>query len=129
MNLCDQRILITGASGFLGRHLVARLRQVGCRQLFLPRSTEFDLTRADDVRRLLADAQPEIVVHLAARVGGIGANRRQPGTFAYQNLIMGTLLIEECRRAGIDRFALAGLTRSHPQLTPAPLRETAPWDG
>jgi len=129
MNLCDQRILITGSGGFLGRHLVARLRQAGCGRLFLPRKVEFDLTRADDVRRLLAAARPELVVHLAARVGGIGANRRQPGTFAYQNLIMGTLLIEECRLAGVGRFVLAGTTCSYPKLTPAPFHETALWDG
>lgn len=129
MSLNDQRILITGSSGFLGRHLVARLQHAGCRRLFLPRSAEFDLTCAVDVRRLLADTQPQIVVHLAARVGGIGANRRQPGTFAYQNLIMGTLLIEECRLAGVDRFVLAGTICSYPRLTPAPFRETALWDG
>jgi GDP-L-fucose synthase len=129
MNFHDQRILVTGAGGFLGRHLVARLRNAGSQRLFLPRRVEFDLTRQDDVRRLLASARPDVVVHLAARVGGIGANRRQPGTFAYQNLIMGTLLIEECRLAGVGRFVLAGTTCSYPKQAATPFRETALWDG
>ena len=97
MDLPNQRILITGAAGFLGRHVVERLWQIGCRRLTLPRRVEFDLTREADVVRLVATARPQLVIHLAARVGGIGANRRRPGTFAYENLIMGTRLIEECR--------------------------------
>ena len=104
MNLANQRILITGASGFLGRHVVARLWKSGCRNLIKPRRAEFDLTREGDVQRLIAAARPDLVIHLAARVGGIGANRRQPGTFAYENLIMGARLIEECRRAGVGKF-------------------------
>src|SRR5438105_13940187 len=129
MNLANQRILITGASGFLGRHVVARLWQAGCRNLVKPRRAEFDLTRETDVQRLLAAARPELVIHLAARVGGIGANRRQPGTFAYENLIMGARLIEECRRAGGRKFVLAGTTCSYPKLTPAPFRESDLWNG
>jgi GDP-L-fucose synthase len=108
---------------------VARLRESGCRRLFLPRHAEFDLTRADDVRRLLSTARPDIVIHLAARVGGIGANRNQPGTFAYQNLLMGTILIEECRKAGVGKFVLAGTICSYPKHTPVPFRESALWDG
>src|SRR5206468_3211625 len=97
--------------------------------LIKPRRAEYDLTREDDVKRLLAAARPEIVIHLAARVGGIGANRLQPGTFAYENLIMGTRLIEECRQAGVRKFVLAGTTCSYPKLTPAPFRESDLWNG
>jgi GDP-L-fucose synthase len=129
MDLRDQRILITGANGFLGRHLVDRLWQVGCRQLSMPRRAEFDLTREEDVRRLVASTRPQVVFHLAARVGGIGANRQRPGTFAYENLIMGTRLIEECRRAGVHKFVLAGTICAYPKHTPAPFRESALWDG
>src|SRR5947209_20258886 len=129
MDLRDRRILITGAGGFLGRHVVERLWQVGCRRLSRPRRADFDLTRDADVRRLLARARPQVVIHLAARVGGIGANRRRPGTFAYENLIMGTRLIEECRRAGVAKFVLAGTTCAYPKHAPAPFHESALWDG
>jgi len=129
MHLPEQRILITGASGFLGRHVVSRLWQAGCRNLVKPRRAEFDLTREADVQRLVVAARPHLVIHLAARVGGIGANRRQPGTFAYENLIMGARLIEECRRAGVSKFVLAGTICSYPKHTPAPFRETDLWAG
>ena len=129
MNLADQRILVTGANGFLGRHVVQRLWQAGCRNLVKPPRAEFDLTREADVERLIAAARPDLVIHLAARVGGIGANRRQPGTFAYENLIMGTRLIEECRRAGVGKFVLAGTICAYPKHTPAPFRETDLWNG
>jgi GDP-L-fucose synthase len=129
MHLPEQRILITGANGFLGRHLVSRLWHAGCRNLVKPRRAEFDLTREADVQRLLVAARPHLVIHLAARVGGIGANRRQPGTFAYENLIMGARLIEECRRAGVSKFVLAGTICSYPKHTPAPFRETDLWAG
>jgi GDP-L-fucose synthase len=129
MDLHDQRILITGAGGFLGGHVVARFREHGCRQLFTPDRAAFDLTRQADVERLFDMARPNLVIHLAARVGGIGANHRRPGTFAYQNLIMGALLIEQCRRAGVGKIVLAGTTCAYPRDTPAPFRETALWDG
>jgi GDP-L-fucose synthase len=129
MNLIDKRILITGASGFLGEHLVARLWSIGCRRLCLPRRSEFDLTREDEVCRLLITARPQVVIHLAARVGGIGANRRQPGTFAYENLVMGARLIEQCRQAEVEKFVLAGTICSYPRHTPVPFREATLWDG
>ncbi len=129
MDLRQRRILITGGSGFLGRHLARRLWQQGCRQLFRPRRVEFDLTREADVQRLVASARPDVVFHLAARVGGIGANRRRPGTFCYENLIMGARLIEECRRAGAAKFVLAGTICAYPKHTPVPFRESSLWDG
>jgi GDP-L-fucose synthase len=127
--LCERRILVTGGAGFLGRHLVTRLREHGCRQVAAPRRREFDLTREADIRRLLAETRPEVVIHLAARVGGIGANRKQPGTFAYQNLIMGTQLIEQCRLAGVGKFVLAGTICSYPKHTPVPFKESDLWNG
>ncbi len=129
MDLRHKKILLTGGAGFLGRHVVGRLRQAGCQQLFLPRSAEFDLTRDEDIRRMLARQRPEIVVHLAARVGGIGANRRHPGTFAYQNLIMGAQLIEQCRQLGVEKFLMAGTICSYPKFTPVPFKESDFWNG
>jgi GDP-L-fucose synthase len=129
VSLRTKRILVSGGSGFLGRHVVARLLTAGYGPVFVPRSAEYDLTREADVRRLLSVHRPEIVVHLAATVGGIGANRRQPGTFAYQNLLMGAHLIEHCRRAGVQKFLLAGTTCSYPANAPVPLRECDLWTG
>src|SRR5579859_1214844 len=108
MLIKDTSILVTGGSGFLGRHVVARFQQAGYRQVLAPPRSACDLTREWEVRGMLEAARPAVVVHLAARVGGIGANRRRPGTFAYENLIMGTVLIEQCRRAGVGKFVLAG---------------------
>jgi len=129
MDLPSKRIVVTGGAGFLGRHVVARLRQAGCKDLFVPRSAAFDLTREADVRRLLALHRPQVVVHLAAVVGGIGANRRRPGTFAHQNLVMGAHLIEHSRRAGVEKFLLAGTVCSYPQQVPVPFREADLWSG
>jgi GDP-L-fucose synthase len=122
-------ILVTGGSGFLGRHVVARLQQAGYRNVLAPPRGACDLTREWEVRGMLQTARPAVVVHLAARVGGIGANRRRPGTFAYENIIMGAVLIEQCRRAGVGKFVLAGTTCAYPKHTPAPFREEALWDG
>ncbi len=127
--LADKTILITGGAGFVGRHLVARLRADGCRSLILPRSREFDLTVQTEATRLLEMHRPEIVIHLAARVGGIGANRKQPGTFLYENLVMGAHLIEASRRTGIQKFVQVGTVCSYPKFAPVPFREEALWDG
>lgn len=129
MNLQDKRIVITGGSGFLGQHVVARLREVGCKHLFVPRSTEFDLTRELDVYRLLKQQRPEVVLHLAALVGGIGANRQNPGTFLYKNLIMGAQLIEASRTAGVKKFLQIGTICSYPKFTPVPFKESDLWNG
>ncbi len=129
MDLRQHRILITGGTGFLGRHVVARLRHIGARDLIIPRSAEYDLTRETDIVRLLHKERPEVVLHLAARVGGIGANRKYPGTFLYQNLIMGTQLIEYSRRLGVKKFVMVGTICSYPKFTPVPFRETDLWNG
>ncbi|MCI0642254.1 MAG: GDP-L-fucose synthase [Gemmataceae bacterium] len=129
MDLQHQRTLVTGGHGFLGRHLLEQLRVRGCRNILAPKSTECDLLDADAVNDLLERERPQVVFHLAARVGGIGANQRRPGTFAYQNLVMGTHLIEACRRAGVNKFIHAGTICSYPKLTPVPFKETDFWNG
>jgi GDP-L-fucose synthase len=125
----DDRILVTGGGGFLGRHVVRRLLQRGFSRVAVIRSKDFDLTRADDVQRMLRNHRADVVVHLAAVVGGIGANRRQPGTFFFQNLMMGALLMEQTRLAGVKRFLSVGTICSYPKFTPVPFREEDLWLG
>jgi GDP-L-fucose synthase len=125
----DSRIVITGGAGFLGRHLVAEARAHGYRNVKTFRSTEYDLTREADVEGMVRDLEPEIVIHLAASVGGIGANRRYPGTYYYRNLMMGSLLMEHARRAGVERFLSVGTICSYPKFTEVPFREEALWNG
>jgi GDP-L-fucose synthase len=129
MDLKAASIIVTGGSGFLGRHLVARLRRAGCDRVFVPRSAEYDLTREDDVRRLLVQQRPDVVIHLAALVGGIGANRAAPGSFLYKNLMMGSQLIEHSRLAGVARFVMVGTICSYPKFTPVPFKESDLWMG
>ena len=129
MDLRTKTILVTGGAGFLGRHVVARLRQAGCTQVSVPRSAEHDLRREADIRLLLGRLRPDVVIHLAAVVGGIGANRLNPGSFLYSNLIMGAQLIELCRQAGVEKFVAVGTICSYPKFTPVPFRETELWNG
>lgn len=123
------RILITGSSGFLGSHLVAKLRARSMESLFLPRRADYDLTRYNDVARLYATARPHIVVHLAAVVGGIGANRANPGRFLYDNLMMGAHMLELGRLHGIGKFVAVGTTCSYPKFCPIPFKEDDIWNG
>lgn len=129
MDLRNKRIMVTGGGGFLGRHVVARLRQNGCEQIVVPRSRDYDLTREADILRLLHRERPHLILHLAARVGGIGANRKYPGTFLYQNLIMGAQLIEAARRLGVEKFVMVGTICSYPKFTPVPFKESDLWNG
>jgi GDP-L-fucose synthase len=129
MDVREGRILITGGGGFLGCHVVAALRARGCRMLFVPRSRDYDLRRERDVEGVYGWARPQIVIHLAAVVGGIGANRANPGKFFYDNLMMGALLMEHARRAGVEKFVAVGTVCSYPKFTPVPFREEALWDG
>lgn len=122
-------ILVTGGSGFLGGHVIERLRAAGHQRIVAPRSREYDLRREADVQRLFSDVRPALVLHLAAAVGGIGANRDNPGRFLYDNLIMGVLLMEHARRAGVAKFVTVGTICSYPRLTPVPFREERLWDG
>jgi GDP-L-fucose synthase len=122
------RILVTGGSGFLGSHLVERLGAEG-HDIVVPRSAEYDLRREADVERLFADARPEVVYHLAALAGGIGANRAEPGRFWYENLLMGAYVLEQSRRAGVAKLVTLGTICEYPKHTPVPFREDDLWNG
>src|SRR5213080_3599733 len=125
----DKRLVVTGGAGFLGSFVVQKLRQRGCEHIVAPRSNEYDLRDRDAIIRLYTEARPEIVIHLAAVVGGIGANRHNPGRFFYDNAIMGIQLIEYARRNGVEKIIVSGTTCSYPKFTPVPFREEALWDG
>lgn len=129
MDLTKKRICVTGGGGFLGSHLVEALRRRGCQEIFVPRRRDYDLTTPDGVRRMFDDGRPEVVFHLAAVVGGIGANRLNPGRFFYENAIMGIQLIEEARRRGVEKLIVVGTICSYPKFTPVPFQEDALWDG
>jgi GDP-L-fucose synthase len=122
------RTLITGGGGFLGSHLVERVRRDGL-EPFVPRRRDYDLTRAEDVERLFQTASPELVIHLAAEVGGIGANRDNPGRFWYANLLMGAHVIEQARRSGTAKVVLLGTICAYPKFAPIPFREEDLWNG
>jgi len=124
-----KRVAVTGGAGFLGSFVVAKLRDRGCQDIFVPRSREYDLVEMESVKRLYRDAHPDMVIHLAARVGGIGANRANPGKFFYDNLLMGTQLMEQGRLSGIEKFVAVGTVCSYPKFTPIPFREDHLWDG
>ncbi len=125
----NRRVLVTGGSGFLGSHVVERLHSLGCEEVFVPRRRRYDLTEQEAVQRLYRDARPDLVLHLAAEVGGIGANRDNPGRFFYANMMMGVLMIEEARRAGVDKFVQVGTICAYPKHTPVPFREEDLWSG
>ncbi len=122
------RILVTGGSGFLGSHVVERLEGDG-HDVVVPRSADYDLTHEDDAIRLFADTQPEVVYHLAALAGGIGANRAAPGRFWYENLLMGAYVLEQSRRANVRKLVALGTICEYPKNTPVPFREEDLWDG
>ena len=123
-----RKVLLTGGSGFLGSHVLELLDELGA-ETFVPRSEQFDLTHEADVARLYQERSPEIVIHLAARVGGIGANRGNPGAYWYDNLIMGALMLEHARRSSVDKFVQLGTICSYPKFTPIPFQEENLWAG
>ncbi len=124
-----RKVVVTGGAGFLGSFVVEKLIERGAAEVIVPRSSEYDLIDQAAVRRLLADARPDIVLHLAARVGGIGANRERPAEFFYANLMMGVQLLHESWRAGIEKFVAVGTVCSYPKYTPIPFREDDIWNG
>jgi GDP-L-fucose synthase len=124
-----KRVCVTGGGGFLGSYVVERLRTLGCQEIVVPRKQEFDLTTPFAIERLYATAGPHIVIHLAAVVGGIGANREHPARFFYENLMMGTQLLHEAWRVGVEKFVAVGTVCAYPKFTPIPFREESLWDG
>jgi len=120
---------VTGGGGFLGRAVCAKLAEAGVTDLFVPRSDKFDLTRADDVERMFDHARPDIVIHLAAEVGGIGANQKHPGRFFYANMIMGLHMIEQARLRGVEKFLQVGSVCAYPKHCAVPFHEEDLWDG
>ncbi|MBI1820912.1 MAG: GDP-L-fucose synthase [Nitrospirae bacterium] len=128
-NLNQKRIVVTGGSGFLGSYVVEKLRERGYPSVFPVRSKDYNLVEHENVKRLYKDLRPEILIHLAAVVGGIGANSENPGSFFYQNLIMGALLMEEARLYGLEKFVAIGTICAYPKFTPVPFKEDALWDG
>lgn len=125
----DKRVLVTGGSGFLGSFVVEKLGEKGCRDISVPYSEEYDLRQLDVIQRLLKDTKPDMIIHLAARVGGIGANRAYPAEFFYDNLMMGVQLMHESWRAGINKFVAIGTVCAYPKFTPVPFKEEDLWNG
>ncbi len=124
-----KRVVITGGAGFLGSYIVAKLNGRGCAELLAPRKSEYDLTEPEAVKALYADSRPDVVIHLAARVGGIGANREHPAEFFYDNLMMGVQLMHEAWRTQVDKFVAIGTVCAYPKFTPVPFHEDDLWNG
>ncbi|OGL48218.1 MAG: GDP-fucose synthetase [Candidatus Schekmanbacteria bacterium RIFCSPHIGHO2_02_FULL_38_11] len=129
MDWSSKCVLITGGAGFLGSFVVQKLKELGCKDIFVPRSKEYDLVDMEAVRRLYNNAKPDIVIHLAGRVGGIGANRVNPGKFFYGNIMMGVQMIEQGRLNRIEKFVAMGTICCYPKFTPVPFKEEELWNG
>jgi GDP-L-fucose synthase len=125
----DRRIVVTGGAGFLGSYVIEGLKKRGCKNIHVPKIEEYDLVQMDNIIRLYSDMKPDIVIHLAAVVGGIGANREHPGEFFYKNLMMGVQLIEQGRLHNIEKFVAIGTICAYPKFTPVPFKEDELWNG
>ena len=124
-----KKVVVTGGAGFLGSFVVEKLKERGCQQVFIPKIEEYNLVEMNSVKRLYQDSKPDIVIHLAAKVGGIGANRANPGSFFYDNLMMGVQMMEIARQSGIEKFVTLGTICSYPKFTPVPFKEDDLWNG
>src|SRR5437016_6093970 len=129
MRWANTRVVVTGGAGFLGSFVVEALHARGCREISVPRSRDYDLRESDDIARLYDRTRPQVVVHLAAVVGGVGANRANPGRFFYDNAIMGLQLMEYARRLGVEKFIAVGTVCAYPKVTPVPFKEEDLWNG
>ncbi len=125
----DRRVVVTGGAGFLGGYVVEGLRKRGCKNILVPKIEDYDLVNTNDIVRMYGDMRPDIVIHLAAIVGGIGANREHPGEFFYKNLMMGIQLIEQGRLRNIEKFVAIGTVCAYPKFTPVPFKEEDIWNG
>lgn len=124
-----KRVTVTGGGGFLGSFIVEKLRSRGATEIFVPRRKDYDLVQPEDIARMLADGKPDILIHVAALAGGIGANRARPGEFFYDNLMMGVPLMHQAWQTGVDKFVALGTICSYPLHTPTPFREEELWNG
>ena len=129
INWEEKRICVTGGAGFLGTHLIANLRQRGAKEIFIPKIEDYDLVDRDAIARLLADSNPDVIIHLAAHVGGIGANREHPAEFFYDNLMMGVQLMHQAYERGVEKFVAIGTVCAYPKFTPTPFKEDDLWIG
>ena len=129
LDLSRQRICVTGGAGFLGKHLINKLQAHGAKEIFVPNYPDYDLVKESDIQRMIREAQPDVIIHLAAKVGGIGANREHPGEFFYDNLMMGVQLIHNAWKMGVSKFVAIGTICAYPKFTPIPFREEDLWEG
>jgi GDP-L-fucose synthase len=129
MDLSTKRIMVTGGEGFLGRYVVTELKKLEAQHIFVPHHKDYDLTQMNEVSRAYRDSQPNVVIHLAAKVGGIGINREKPGEFFYDNLMMGAQLMEQARLSGVEKFVSIGTVCAYPKFTPVPFHEDNLWNG
>ena len=127
--LKNKSMLVTGGAGFLGYYVVEKLKECGCENIFIPRRKDYDLVEMGSVKKLYKDARPDIVIHLAGKVGGIGANRKSPGEFFYDNLIMGAQMMEIGRQAKVEKFVALGTVCCYPKFTPVKFKEESLWSG
>ncbi len=125
----ENRVVVTGGAGFLGRVIVEQLKAKGAKYVFVPRSKQYDLCKASAIKKLLKDTKPDVIIHAAAVVGGIGANRENPGKFFYENLMMGVQLMEEARLFGVKKMTAVGTICAYPKFCPVPFKEDNIWDG
>jgi GDP-L-fucose synthase len=129
IDLRNKRIMVTGGAGFLGTYVVQKLKERGCKDIFVPKIEDYDLVQMEAVKRAYQDAKPNIVIHLAAVVGGIGANQANPGKYFYDNLMMGVQMMEVGRQMGIEKFVALGTICCYPKFTPVPFKEENLWNG